>query len=124
MRGNTKIVNATGTAMATTELPTTMPAVVESSAQRMAWLREIQNDKDEQGLIDAQIESLRRVNASARDEAERICNARIDAAHRAMEREVEDADKIMEAGTAALRQRYDDLAKMIRGREAAMSATE
>lgn len=110
--------------MSTAELPATMPAVIESSAQRLKWLREIQDAKDEQGLIDAQIESLRRINAMVRDEAERICNGRIHAARLAMDREFADADNIMETGINSLRLRHDDLGKISNGLEAAVGASE
>lgn len=119
-RPNLKLLE---TAMTTTELAATMPAVVESSTQRLAWSRDIANAKDERGLIDMQIESVRRTAEHARDEADQICIARVGAANSARDRELSDIAKVETAGVQSLQSRQSDIDRMIAGFEAAMAAT-
>lgn len=109
--------------MSTAELPATMPAVVESSAQRLAWQRDIANAKDEHGLIGMQIDSIRRTASNSRAETDRIFDARITAANAARDREYSDIDKIETAGVTSLEARRADIDKLIVGYEAAMTAT-
>lgn len=104
------------------ELPTTMPAIVQSSAQRLSWQREIMNASDERDLIDAQIQSAERTCATTKTEAVSVRDARITYANSAMDREFEDADKILAATSTALRARQSDLGRVIAGLGAALDA--
>lgn len=120
-RPNLKLLEAT---MTTTELPATRPVLVESESQRIAWRRQINDARDEQQLILEQTESLRRINAATKTEAQHIRDARIAAADHALDREISDADKIMGASIEALDRRRADLDKVVAGLEAAMGASE
>ena len=105
------------------ELPTTMPAIVQSSAQRLSWQREIMNARDERDLIDAQIQSAERTCAATKTEAVSVHDARVTYANSAMDREFEDADKILAATSQALRNRQSDLDRVIAGLGAAIDAS-
>lgn len=109
--------------MTITELPSTMPAVVESSSQRLAWQREIANVQDERAMIDEQIASAHRTFDNIQSEANEVCAARIRYAHTACEREHADAAKILTATTAALETRQADLDRIIAGLSAAVDAS-
>lgn len=111
------------TAMTSAELPATLPAIVESASRRLAWQREIQDAKDERDLIDAQLQSAERIAEATKREATTVRDARIEYANQAMDREYADADKILAATTANLRNRQSDLDRVISGLGAAMSAS-
>lgn len=110
-------------AMATSELPTTKPAVVESTVARVTWQRELADAKDERSMIDAQIESARRVHLVTRLEGTAVCEGRIDTARRAEERAHKDADDLLTVTVESLRDRQVDLDKKIAGYEAALGAS-
>jgi len=110
--------------MSASEVPANQPLLSESSTQRMAWARQIQDAQDEKGLIDFQRESLARINETAHYEAKSVLAVTIEAAEKSMERATDDADAIMRAGIAALDQRTADLDKVIAGLTAAVGASE
>lgn len=118
-----RLLQKTTKAMASTDLPATRPLYLESEIQRMSWQRQVRDAEDEKGMIDEQRESLARINAVTKDEAQRIYDARMRTAREAMDREAADADKIMAAGVTALDQRTADLDKVIFGLTAAMQAS-
>lgn len=103
--------------------PAAMPVIVESSAQRLAWQRDMQNARDERDLIDAQIHSAERTAVATKTEATAIRDARINYANSAMDREYADAEKILAATTASLRNRQFDLDRVITGLGAAINAS-
>lgn len=111
-------------AMQTLEVPSTQPLVRESSTQRMAWVREIQNARDEQGLIDEQRESLIRIFDFTAQEAMTIYNATCETAGSVRNRSIADAESIKTAGLKVLDARYDDLEKVVAGLSAAVGASE
>ena len=117
---NLKLLSDT---MPTTELPTTKPAVVESSAHRLQWQREINNARDERALIDEQIASAERTCEHQKSEATITRDARITYANAAMDREYSDAEKIREATARSLRNRQADLDRVISGLSAAVDAS-
>lgn len=112
------------TTMTDAELPATRPLLVETDVERISWRRKIKDSEDEKALIEEQKESLRRINAAVRDEAERIHDARVSAAFSAREREFSDADKLMAAGIEALDRRSSDLDRTVAGLTAALGASE
>lgn len=105
------------------ELPQTMPAIVESSTERLGWKRSIDNALDERGLIDEQIASAERTNAATKKEAVAVRDARINYANQAMDREYADADKILAATIQSLHARQVDLDRIIAGLSAAIDAS-
>lgn len=112
-----------GTDMQTSELPATLPAIVESDAQRLTWTRDIQNARDERALIDEQIQSAERICGATKTEAVAVRDARINYANQAMDREYADADKILAATATNLRHRQADLDRVIKGLSAAVDAS-
>ncbi len=111
------------TQMQTAELPSTLPAIVESATQRLGWNRDIQNARDERALIDEQIKSAERICAATKTEAIAVRDARVNYADAAMEREHADADKILTATTTNVRHRQADLDRVINGLGAAINAS-
>lgn len=119
-RPNLKLMSAE---MNTSELPATLPAIVESATQRLTWNRDIQNARDERALIDEQIQSAERICAATKVEAVSVRDARINYANQAMDREYADAEKILAATTTNLRNRQADLDRVINGLGAALNAS-
>lgn len=117
-------IPAVENAMENMELPATQPLLSDSSIQRMVWTRQRQDAEDEMGLISEQKESLYRTRMHTHEEALKVCDARIEAAKRAMGRAIDDADAIMKAGVKALDERNADLEKVIAGLSAAVGASE
>lgn len=107
----------------TAELPTNKPAVVESTVARVTWQREMADAKDERSLIDAQIESARRVRDHTVAEGQSVCDDRVNYALRAQERVKTDADEMLRVTEESLRDRQMDLDKKIAGYEAALGAS-
>jgi predicted TIM-barrel enzyme len=116
-------LNAMGRDVATSELPATMPILLESNAQIVQWQREIANALDERGLIDEQIASANRIRKWAENEASITYDAKCKAALKAMNREVADAEKLEAATVEGLRRRQENLGAIISGLQAAVSET-
>ena len=117
---NLKLLEST---MADTPLPASKPAVVESTVARVTWQRELADAKDERSMIEAQIESANRVHANTYDEAQRICDDRVEYALRARSRATADADNMLTVTVESLRDRQVDIDKKIAGYEAALGAS-
>lgn len=100
-----------------------VPAVSDSSNHRLAWNRERLASIDERALIDDQIASAQRIADHCKAESDSIYEARVVYADRARTRDHEDADKILEAATEALRIRQSELDRVISGLEAAINAS-
>lgn len=109
--------------MANIELPATMPAIVESTSERLGWNRSIENARDERTLIDEQIASAGRTAEATKAEATAVRDARFNYANSAMDREYADADKILAATTESLRARQRDIDRVIAGLSAAINAS-
>jgi chromosome segregation ATPase len=115
-------LNAMGRDVATSELPATMPILLESNAQIVQWQRELANAKDERALVDEQIESAQRVRNATADEADRVMDATVHYAREARDRAVADADKLTLATVTGYRGRQVDIDQKIAGFEAAIAA--
>lgn len=110
-------------AMTDAELPMTRPIIREPDAERLVWKRAIADAQDEQGLIDAQIESAERINAATKQEAGDLFRQQVALAERIEERAVNDADRVFEATVEALRRRRADLDRKVAGLRAALEAS-
>lgn len=119
-RVNLKLLEST---MSTAELPSTMPALIESHTQRLTWQRQVADLNDERGLIDQQIASAERIHGGVCSEAQAIQYRRVQAAQNACDRAVDDADAILDATRSALQQRQADLDRTLAGLQAALDAT-
>lgn len=100
------------------------PLVTESSVQRSEWLRQIEDAKAERELIAQQRESLFRINVFHKDEAEKICEARVSSARALKDRAFSDADGLLQTSVGVLDTRDADLEKVIAGLSAAVGASE
>lgn len=109
--------------MTETELPMTRPVIREPDAERLVWTRGIADAQDEQGLIDAQIESAERINAATKQEAGDLFRQQVALAERIEARAVNDADRVFEATVEALRRRRADLDRKVAGLRAALDAS-
>ena len=116
-------INALAKSVAADELPATAPVVLESSARRLQWERQLADAIADRDLIEMQIESAARVCEFAVAQAYEIADAEAKRADERAEGKAKDAASVRDAAIDGFRRIEADLDLVISGAKAALASS-